>query len=404
MTDRTATPKTKSSPRQLGSSDGAPLASRDAATIQALRGALPRPRRSRADQSDLAETPDGDEIETSTEPDRPAEPGHYVMDRHTITEALLAAGYDGSFDTMSTGEEQRARTLVAYRDQPLWRRHLIGAPAMTVRLEQLGVAQPNFLTAIGMVRRAVTLSQISGSPLRIPPTILLGSPGCGKSRFVRALAACLGTTISIIDGATIPDVGSITGYPPAWKGAGSGRLARAILTANTSGPIIYIEEAEKIVDYEQARYPLDKILSLLDSSTAAAYMDENLQVPMRAQHATVLLSVNSLDGLSQPLLDRTIIFSIPDLDPDQRDSVLEAMLAEASQAVGLSVSFASRAALAPVKALGLRRARLALELAIALAVEHDRRFITATDVTAAVAMLRDPGRAAERQVGFIHRS
>ena len=120
---------------------------------------------------------------------------------------------------------------------------------------------------------------------------------------------------------------------------------------------------------------------------------------MRAQHALFIFACNSLDAFSAPFKDRVLIVRIPDLDPIQRDAVLEAMLAGVARDLGLPMSLASRAALAPLRSMGMRRCRLAFEIAVGFAVEQDRRFLTTMDLAAAVAMLDLPDRCSP--MGFV---
>ncbi len=325
-------------------------------------------------------------------------PGHHVMDRAAIDEAIAASCFDGSLDHLSNGEAERVRLLLHYRKTvPLFRRHVIGDAAMIVRLEQLGAVSPNFAAVTGLVLRAAHLSSVSGCPLRIPPVLMLGPPGIGKTRYARALATALATSLEVVTGSTVPDVGSLTGYPPIWRGAGPGRVAKAIIAAPTSGPLVFTDECEKIVDREAGARPLDRLLTLLEPQSAACFEDEHLRIPMRADRVLWLFACNSLDGLSAPFRDRVVIVSVPGLSPAQRDAVLDIMLTEVAQELGVRVSLADLAALTPLRALGLRRCRLAFEIAIPCAIAQDRRFITAADLAEAVALLRAEGRT---PIGF----
>lgn len=314
-------------------------------------------------------------------------PGHFVVERSAIMAALDATGFDGGYEHLSNGEEQRVRMLVRYRRSVLFRRHLIGSPAMLARLENLDTTAPNFAAVTRLVRRAALVSQLAGTPIRVQPLCLVGSPGIGKSRYARLLADALGTSCDIVNGSTLPDVGSLTGYPPVWRGSGPGRLAKFLLSARTSGPLILVDECEKIVDYEAMAHPLDRLLPILEHDTARTYQDENLQVPMAAHHATLLFACNSLEALSAPFRDRVAIIRIPDLDAAQRDGVLETMLADVAEHLGVPMALAGREALAPLRGLSPRRCRLAFEIATGIAVDRQRRFVTAADLTEAVTLL-----------------
>ena len=326
--------------------------------------------------------------------------GHHVMDRGAIAAALLASGFDGDYDSLSSAEEQRARTLVQYRDMPLFRPHLVGSPAMIRRLDGLRRAAPNFAAVTRLVHRAAYLSQVSGRSLRIQPIMLVGAPGIGKSRYARALAFALNTSCDIINGSTLPDLATLTGYPPVWRGAGPGRIAKFLVAAPTTGPLIFIDEAEKIVAFEDMAHPLDRLLPLLEYDTSSGFQDEYLQVPMRAQNAIFLFACNTTDGLSPPFLDRLLTIRIPDLDPAARHAVLEAMLAEVAQKIGLPMSLPNPSVLASIQGLGVRRCRLALEIAIGHAVDHERRFLIAQDLIEAVKLLGDAD--GSKPIGFVH--
>ena len=350
---------------------------------------------------------DGSEFDDDATTSRPAGASDprsdcMIMERAALTDAIRLAGYDGSFDALSREDEVRARLLLHYRDStPLFRRHLVGSPAMLARLEDLASTTPNFAAVTTLAQQAATLSSLTGRPLRLPVILLLGSPGTGKTHYAKQLATALGTTVEIIAGTTLADTKALTGYGPAWRGSGPSRIAKALIGARTTAPLIFLDEAEKITDYDVGR-PLDRMLTLLERHSARAFTCEYLQVPMRADHVLWVFAVNSLEGLSQPFLDRVITIKVPDLDADQRRAVLGAMLAEVVAELGLPLQPPDPGLLDTVLGLGLRRARLAFELAIGTAAARGRRFLVAADLAAAVRLM---GAGGERQpIGFLRPS
>ena len=51
---------------------------------------------------------------------------------------------------------------------------------------------PNFQEAVDLIRDLAGLARFSGSPLRLPPLLLVGPPGVGKTSFALELAKTLG--------------------------------------------------------------------------------------------------------------------------------------------------------------------------------------------------------------------
>lgn len=271
-------------------------------------------------------------------------------------------------------------------------------------------AQPNFAGVTELVRDAAQLSLATQTPMRVTPLLLLGPPGVGKTRFARALAQALDTTLDTIDGATIPDMGSIVGYPPVWRASGPGYAAKALVQAASSAPVILCDEIEKVVDYDRNPHPANKLLGLLERHTARVYQDEFIRVPMNAAHAIWIFTANNTAGLSAPFLDRVVTIAIPRLSRAASDAVFKAMLAEVVVELGLPVTVENQAALHGLRSLGLRRAKLAVELAIAHAVSDGRRVLHRDDVERAARRLRaraTPPRAPARKstlrgpIGFI---
>ncbi|MDX7949742.1 AAA family ATPase [Lichenihabitans sp. Uapishka_5] len=328
----------------------------------------------------------------AVEEDRIAErtiPGTMAIERMAIHRAIQATGFDGNFDTLSSNEEQRVRLLLHYRDRVrLHKPHLIASEITAGRLDTLAQAQPNFAGVTALVHDAAQLSLATQTPMRVTPLLLLGPPGVGKTRFARALAQALDTTLDTIDGATIPDMGSIVGYPPVWRAAGPGYAAKALVQATSSAPLILCDEIEKVVDHDRNPHPANKLLGLLERHTARVYQDEFIRVPMNAAHAIWIFTANSTTGLSAPFLDRVVTVAIPRLSRAARDAVLEAMLAEVAGEIGLPVTIENRTALHATRPLGLRRARLAIELAVAHAVADGRRVLSRDDLVAAALRLR----------------
>ncbi len=101
---------------------------------------------------------------------------------------------------------------------------------------------PHAAMAIDMLLRDVR----DNRPIRLTPTILLGTTGVGKSRMVRRVARtprrhrCL----SLLSAAASHD-GMFSGSPKAWSSSQPSVPARAIMHSRITNPVVMLDEIEK---------------------------------------------------------------------------------------------------------------------------------------------------------------
>ncbi len=131
-----------------------------------------------------------------TPPEQADGPGLHLMTRGDLEAAIgnCNPGSGGDWeDSGATSREDavRAQMLARYRDDPdlTWRKHLVADAGMPARLRALATGASNMSGAIELVRRAAVISRHTGTPLRVPPLILVGQPGTGKTRIAGMIAS-----------------------------------------------------------------------------------------------------------------------------------------------------------------------------------------------------------------------
>ena len=342
--------------------------------------------------------------------ERPEGPGLHLMARHDLEAAIghCNPGFGGDWEdggATSREEAVRIKMLSRYRDDPdaLWRKHLVADDHVLTRLRDLAAGAGNMEHALELVRRAAVISRHTGTPLRIPPMVLVGPPGTGKSRIASKIAATLGTTSTTINGTSIQDCGPLLGYGSAWRGAGIGAVAKSLLSCPMTSPVVIVDEAEKVRSIEQRDCPLDCLLPLLESTTATSFRDSYLDLPMRSEGIIWIFCANSLDGLSKPLLDRCVVIDVPELSGDARRRALEELVADTVLDHGVAPADLDDESLAVLDGIGLRRARAVVTAALAGALEAGRDWPMSADFQAAAALLGGGAVKPRRHaVGFMH--
>ena len=156
---------------------------------------------------------------------------------------------------------------------------------------------PGFVEVIALVERAAALSAMAGTGIAIPPLLLVGPPGLGKTHFSRRLAAALGVEQHAHSCATNSDAQALfVGHPPTWRGARMGVVTEAMLGGETGNPLIVLDEVDKFMTHSSEK-PFHSLLTLLEPENACALVDEYLRVPFDLSHCLIMATANDIDAL-----------------------------------------------------------------------------------------------------------
>jgi ATP-dependent Lon protease len=265
------------------------------------------------------------------------------------------------------------------------------------------VAQsPHFKPVIDLVARAAKLSLATRSPISIPPLLLVGAAGIGKSYFVRQLAEMLGKShVERIAGDMLSDRGALTGLSLAWRGARPGRVATALLEGPAASPIFFLDEVDKICPIHGEEKPLAFLHTVLEPENSSRFQDEYLGFRMRADHVIWLLTANSVESFAPSILDRLTIIHLEAPSTDHVITIVRNMYASMNARLNYSFEEPIRpevmASLIPSTP---RTVQKLLALSFGHAVEHRRWFLTEQDICSARLLLESevPQKAS---VGFL---
>lgn len=187
-------------------------------------------------------------------------------------------------------------------------------------IERLMAEQPNMGEALGLILGELRARLLADAPAKLPPLLLCGGPGTGKTRLVSEIARIMGLPYTEIPLAGSPDAMKITGLSRYWRSAGCGLIARTFCEHEHANPIFILDEIDKAGQSDNGR-PHDAILQLLEDRTASKFRDEFLLAPIDASHASFLATANSIDSIPEPLLSRFIVIEVPELTHEDRIKV-----------------------------------------------------------------------------------
>ncbi|MGC9208055.1 AAA family ATPase [Acidithiobacillus sp.] len=233
-------------------------------------------------------------------------------------------------------DSQSAKSELSNRNRDLnWklqgmgphRRFFILAPALK-RLEWVQADMPNFSSVVEEIKGYVALSRKTVQPLRIPPLLLLGPPGVGKSHFCRRLADALGVPHhwQAMDNAQGGE--ALAGSETFWSNTQTGLVFRAVAMGNHASPLILLDELDKAQRGGFRGDTLSVLHTLLEPETARHFKDASYPLPIDASHVIWVATANQSDGFDSVLLSRFSVHEIEPLTREQSKMIAERLLTD----------------------------------------------------------------------------
>ena len=250
-------------------------------------------------------------------------------------------------------------------------------------LDDLALELPAFRGVIDLIRNAHALSEATGSALAIPPLLLVGPPGVGKSYFCGRLAEVLqsGSKWIAMDQ---PSAGSqLRGSDRAWGNSMHGVLYELLALGKTANPIVVLDEIDKAARklYSQDVDPLAQLYSALEPETARRLADISLDVELDSSQVLYIATANGLKTLDSALLSRfeVIMVGLP-IASERRESAARVATTALGRLGVLGRVGVSPGAVAVLAEFAPRVIRRAVEKAVAAAVAGGRRVVRAEDI------------------------
>ena len=264
-------------------------------------------------------------------------------------------------------------------------------PAMSALFEEL----PNFSAVLEDIRKHLALCVDSSDSVELPPMLLLGAPGIGKTHFARKIAQLLGTGFGFVPMSSLTAGWVLSGASSQWKNAKPGKVFDTFLNGDYANPVIVVDELDKASGDGQYD-PLGALYELLEVNTATRFVDEFVEVPIDASGAVWLATANDASLVPEPLLNRLSVYEIEAPDAAGSARIAATIYAEIRNAHDWGRQFPeapSQPALDKLASLAPREMRRALQSAFGNAKIAGRSELSPDDI-------QDSRGARKQRIGF----
>lgn len=230
-------------------------------------------------------------------------------------------------------EGRRLMTTYAALLEPL----PLKAPALPLDVleAQLNYEFPWFDTLTESFIRKLKLRANVGRPwLRLPPTLLVGPPGCGKTRYLRRLSELVGCGHQIFSAGGSSDNRMLVGTARGWHSAQPCLPLVAMHAHGTANPMIIVDEVEKAQTTHNGSVH-GALLSFLELESSRGFYDECLLARANLGEISWFATANSLEGIPEPLLSRFNICAVEGPRPEDFDVIFDALQRDYATELGI---------------------------------------------------------------------
>lgn len=201
---------------------------------------------------------------------------------------------------------------------------LAKASLLLENIEKLYETFPHFEKVIKHIENLMILQEKGDKSFYIPPLLLGGGPGVGKTFFCNTISKLIHTNFELLNMESMTSSFVLTGLSSSWSGADTGRIFKSLFNEENKNmnPIFLLDELEKAGG--DSRYGvMNSLLPLLERYTAKKFKDECIPLEIDASYIVWFATANDLDKLTPPIKSRFDIFSVPNPNPTQRKSLIK---------------------------------------------------------------------------------
>lgn len=242
---------------------------------------------------------------------------------------------------------------------------------------------PNFSELTTFIEDQSSLSAMGDKTFFLPPILLLGDPGIGKTEYIYQLSQALKTSFLKIDMGSAQSGSSLSGSDIYWGNSRHGQFFELLAFGDTANPIVFLDEIDK-VDATGRHSPVGALYSLLEKTSAKKFADLALPgVNLDASSVIWVAAANDLRSIDPAILSRFRVFNVPVPNREQMPTIVQSVYTRMLANERWGPYFEKSLSLDVIRCfdgISPRGVRQVLEAAVALAARSRRTEIIPSDI------------------------
>lgn len=187
-----------------------------------------------------------------------------------------------------------------------------------------------------LIGETLTAMQVGGRNwFQLPPLLLLGPAGSGKTAYATTLARLAGTASGVLMLGGSSDNRSLMGTSRGWGNYMPSFAVQMLTRHDCANPLIVGDEIDKVATSRYNGNVQDTLLTMLEPTSARRFFDEALLAEVDLSFLSWVLTANSTDTINETLLSRMTVLEVELPGAEHAPLLFNAMLADVAGQFGL---------------------------------------------------------------------
>ena len=266
------------------------------------------------------------------DPPPPAEVPSEFSHRLPVDAAALRAAIAECKEKLNPKKEENRKRWLDLAEKVLKSETIsLVAPPSQDKVDALVHKYPHMKRTLGILQDFLDIARLAEGPASLPPLLLVGPPGSGKTAFSLDLAKALGAPSRLVNSASLTHSFVLGGIDAVWASAKEGMILNVLLEG-AGNPVMVLDEIDKagksLSGSSSSASIEDFLLNVIEPVTARKFADEFLSAahPVDASKVQWIFTANNVAEMSKPLLSRLMVVPVREPnDEELREAIIPAL-------------------------------------------------------------------------------